>query len=110
VTQRRPPRIETNPVDVNGAAFAAARVGLHGREDAGRTMNDVIDNMVDRIITQAQRMLDEGLYDWPISRTALTRILADLEARTLGHPSLERLRRYIAQRDEAWNAGHGKTK
>jgi hypothetical protein len=73
-------------------------------------MNDVIDNMVDRIITQAQRMLDDGLYDWPTSRTALKRILVDLQARTLGHLSLERLRRYIAQRDEAWNAGEGETK
>jgi len=73
-------------------------------------MNDVIDNMVDRIMTQAQRMLEDGLYDWPTSRTALKRILDDLEARTLGHPSLERLRRYIAQRDEAWNSDRGRTK
>ena len=72
-------------------------------------MNDVIDDMVDRIITQAQRMLDDGLYDWPTSRTALKRILVDLEARSLGHPILERLRRYIAQRDEAWNADQDKT-
>jgi len=71
-------------------------------------MKDVIDGIVDRIITQAQKMLDDGLYDWPTSRTALERILVDLEARSLGHPSLERLRRYIAQRDEARNAGQGK--
>ena len=73
-------------------------------------MIDVIGDIIDQIIAHAQTMLDEKAYDWPTSRAALTRILADLEARTLGHPSLERLRRYIAERDEAWNAGQPETR
>jgi hypothetical protein len=60
--------------------------------------------IVDRLIANAQRMLDDGTYGWPASRAGLERILADLEARSLGHPDLERLRRFIANRDEAWNA------
>ena len=67
-------------------------------------MIDVIEDMVDQIIAHAQTMLERKAYDWPTSRAALTRILADLEARTLGHPGLERLRRYIVEGDEAWNA------
>jgi hypothetical protein len=70
-------------------------------------MNDVIDDMVDRMVRQAQRMLDDGLYDWPTSRTALKRILADLEMRSLGHPGLERLRRFIARHDAERGAEHG---
>lgn len=69
------------------------------------SMNDMIDDMVDRMVRQAQKMLDDGLYDWPTSRAALNRILADLEARALGHPGLERLRRFIARQDAAWDAG-----
>ena len=68
-------------------------------------MIDAIEEMVDRILAHAQTMLDEKAYDWPTSRAALARILADLEARTLGHQSLDRLRRYIEERDKAWNAG-----
>ena len=45
--------------------------------------------IVDRLIANAQRMLDDGTYDWPASRAGLERILADLEARSLGHPNLE---------------------
>ena len=60
--------------------------------------------IVDRLIANAQRMLDDGTYDWPASRAGLERILADLEARSLGHPNLERLRRFIAEHDEAWKA------
>lgn len=73
-------------------------------------MADVIADMVDRLIAHAQQMLDEDAYDWPTSREALERILADLDARTLGHQSLGRLRQYIAQGDKGWNACKGGTK
>ena len=42
---------------------------------------------VDRVIVHAQRMLDDCAYDWPASRAALERILANLHA-PLGHPDL----------------------
>ena len=73
-------------------------------------MTDVIVEIVDRVIVHAQSMLDDGAYDWPASRAALERILADLEARSLGHPGLGRLRRYIAQGDDAWKVRRGETK
>ena len=64
-----------------------------------------IAEIVDRVILHAQRMLDDGAYDWPASRVALEKILADLEARSMGDPSVERLRRFIALREDAWKAG-----
>ena len=38
--------------------------------------------IVDRLIANAQGMLDDGTYGWPASRAGLQRILADLEARS----------------------------
>ena len=73
-------------------------------------MIDVIGDMIDQIIAHAQTMLDDKAYDWPTSRAALMKILADLEGRTLGHSSLERLRQYIAERDAEWDAGHPETR
>ena len=66
-----------------------------------------IDEIVERVILQAQRMLDDGAYDWPASRAALTRILADLEARSVGDPALERLRQFVALGDDAWKVRQG---
>ena len=60
--------------------------------------------IVDRVIQHAQTMLDDGAYDWPTSRAALQRILADLVTRSGGHPNVERLREFIALRDDAWKA------
>jgi len=63
-----------------------------------------IDEIVDRVIVHAQRMLDDGAYDWPASLAALERILADLEARSVGDPAVERLREFIALGNKAWKA------
>jgi hypothetical protein len=65
-------------------------------------MTDVIVEIVDRLIAAEENMLENDDYDWPTSRAALERILADLEARSLGHPDLKRLRWFIAISDEAW--------
>jgi hypothetical protein len=69
-----------------------------------------ITEIVNRTIGHAQRLADEGVHDWPTARFALTRILADLEARSPGEPSLERLCEFIAVGDRAWNAREGQTK
>ena len=61
-----------------------------------------IEEIVDRVIVLAQRMLNDGVYTWPESRAALARILADLEARAAGDPGLERLRQFIALGDNEW--------
>jgi hypothetical protein len=73
-------------------------------------MTDIIVEIVDRVIIHAQSMLDEGAYDWPASRAALERILADLEARSLGHPGLARLRQFIARGDDEWKLSCDETK
>jgi len=66
-------------------------------------MVDSIDEIVGRSIRHARRMLGEGHYDWPTTRRALRTILADLEARSPNHPSLARLRAFIAANDRAWS-------
>jgi len=58
--------------------------------------------IVDGVLLHAQRMLDDETYDWPTSRVALERILADLEAQSAGDPGLERLRGFIATGEEVW--------
>ncbi len=68
-----------------------------------------IAEIVDQVIGHAQRMLDDGAYDWPASRAALERILADLEARSAGDPDLERLRQFIAGGDDARKARRRET-
>lgn len=67
-------------------------------------MTDVIVEIVDRLIASEEPLLEKGGYDWTTARAALERILADLEARSLGHPELKRLRFFIAITDEAWSS------
>jgi hypothetical protein len=66
-------------------------------------MVDSIDEIVGRSIRHARRMLREGHYDWPTTRRALSIILADLEARSPNHPSVARLRAFLAANDRAWS-------
>jgi hypothetical protein len=65
-----------------------------------------IAEIVDRVILHSQRLLDDGAYDWPTSRAALERILVELETRSVDDPNVQRLRRLIALRDDAWKARH----
>jgi hypothetical protein len=65
-------------------------------------MDRFIDEIVRRSMRHARRMLREGPYDWPVARRALRKILADLEATSPAHPSLPRLRAFIASKDRAW--------
>jgi hypothetical protein len=65
-------------------------------------MDRFIDLIVRRAIRHAKLMLKQGAYDWPTTRGALRKILADLESRSPQHPSLPRLRAFIASRDRAW--------
>ena len=41
-----------------------------------------------------------------VFRAALERILVDLETRSVDDPNVQRLRRFIALRDDAWKACH----
>jgi hypothetical protein len=65
-------------------------------------MDDFIDEVIRRSMRHARLMLKEGAYNWPVARIALRKILADLEAKAPDHPSLRRLRAFIAQNDHAW--------
>ena len=102
-TQRRRSQFVTIAIDVGGAELAAG-AGLARARDVRCAMTDVIVEIVDRLIAAEEKMLDSEDYDWPTSRAALERILADLEARSLGHPDLKRLRWFIAISEEAWKA------
>jgi hypothetical protein len=66
-------------------------------------MSASIAEIVRRTIRHARRLSKEGVYDWPTTRVALSKILADLEARAPGDPSLERLRQVIERGDRAWS-------
>lgn len=76
--------------------------GVADGEAAGAAMDRLIDETVRRSIRHARLMLREGSYNWPVARRALRKILADLEARSPDHPSLPRLRAFIASKDRAW--------
>jgi hypothetical protein len=69
---------------------------------AGAAMDPFIDEVVRRSIRHARLMLKQGPYNWPVARLALRKILADLEARSPDHPSLPKLRAFIASKDRAW--------
>jgi hypothetical protein len=90
------------PHDVNGAAFAALVPDVAHGEATDAEMDPFIDETVRRSIRHARLMLRQGSYDWPIARRALRKILADLEAKSPNHPSLPRLRAFIAANDRAW--------
>jgi len=62
-----------------------------------------IAEIVDGVIVHAQRLLDDGAYDWPASRAALQKSWST-ETRSVDDPNVERLRRFIALTDDAWNA------
>lgn len=71
-------------------------------EAAGAPMDPFIDEVVQRSIRHARRMLRQNAYDWPVARRALRKILADLEAKAPDHPSLPQLRAFIASNDRKW--------
>ncbi len=57
-------------------------------------------DVVDGAIRHVRALSATKGYDWPTARAALVKILADLEARDPNDPSLERLRQFIAERDQ----------
>ncbi len=64
-------------------------------------------DIVDRAIDHARQLVAKG-YSWPTARIALRRILADLETRTPDDPSLDRLRRFIAEGDSTSEKNPGR--
>jgi hypothetical protein len=76
-------------------------------EALGRPMDDFVEEVVRRSMRHARRLLREGSHNWPVARIALRKILADLEERAPGDPSLRRLRAFIASSDRAWLRENG---
>ena len=66
----------------------------------GQFMRARTSEIVDGAIRHAQELSAIDGYDWRTARAALSKILADLEARDPRDPSLERLRQFIAERDK----------
>ncbi len=64
-------------------------------------MSAPIAEIVDRVIRHARKMSTTIGYDWTTARAALAVMLADLETRDPGDPSLDRLRAFIADGDPA---------
>jgi len=71
-------------------------------EAADAAMDPFIDEIVRRSIRHARLVLKENASNWPLARLALRKILADLESRSPDHPSLARLRTFIASNDKKW--------
>ncbi len=65
-------------------------------------MDAFIDEVVRRSIRHARLMLKQGAYNWPVTRIALRKILADLEAKAPSDPSLPKLRTFIVSQDRKW--------
>jgi hypothetical protein len=66
-------------------------------------MDSFIDEIVRRSMRHARLVLKtEGDDNWPLARLALRKILADLESRSPDHPSLTKLRAFIASHDRKW--------
>jgi hypothetical protein len=65
-------------------------------------MDRFLDVIVRRSMRHARLMLRQRVCNWPTVRRALRKILADLETRSPDHPSVPRLRAFIASNDRAW--------
>jgi len=58
-----------------------------------------IEQIVDRTIASTSALLSEGPQSWSVAREGVERIYDDLELRFPGHPALERLKAFLADRD-----------
>jgi hypothetical protein len=94
------------PPYVNGAALAPPVPVVADGKAASATMDPLIDEIVQRSIRHARLMLKEGSHHWPVARLALRKILADLESSAPDHPSLPKLRTFIASNDRKWLREH----
>src|SRR5271165_7380140 len=68
-TQRRPPRIERIRLTSTAPRLRPQTRDSRGREDVRCAMIGIAE-IADRVILHAQRLLDDGAYDWPASRAA----------------------------------------
>jgi hypothetical protein len=62
-------------------------------------MADMIDGIVERTIAQTLRIVTTSRQSWSVAREGIEKIHDDLARRSPGHPALERLKTFIAERD-----------
>jgi hypothetical protein len=62
-------------------------------------MADVIDRIVEQTIANTLTVLTTSQQAWSVARAAIEKIHDDLARRSPGHPALERLKTFIAERD-----------
>ena len=79
-------------------------------EDVRCAMSVSIAEIVRRTIRHARSRPIVNAFLRYSARVALVKILADLEARSPGDPSLERLRHVIERLDRAWTLREDETK
>jgi hypothetical protein len=65
-------------------------------------MDRFIEQIVRRSLRHARLILKQDPHNWPVARLALRKILADLESRSPDHPSLPKLRAFVAANDRKW--------
>jgi hypothetical protein len=86
------------------SALTLSAFGLPGSRAAGAprvlnlglVMKDRIARVVDKAIDYAEEVLANEIVSWPVAREGLTRLLASLKSQAPDHPSVDRLRRFIA--------------
>ncbi len=62
-------------------------------------MADMIDRIVERTIANTSTILETSRQAWNVAREGIEQIHDDLALRSPGHPALERLKAFIAERD-----------
>ncbi|MGD0564359.1 MAG: hypothetical protein ABSA66_14885 [Roseiarcus sp.] len=63
-------------------------------------MADKIEEIVNRAIEHTLTILDASRGGWSVAQAGLEKIHDDLAFRTPGHPALDRLKAFIADRDQ----------
>ena len=67
--------------------------------DLGEVMADLIERIVEQTIAQTLTLVTTSQQTWSVARAGMKKIYDDLALRSPGHPALERLKTFIAERD-----------
>ena len=62
-------------------------------------MADLIDRIVEQTIAQTLTLVTSSQQTWSVVCAGMEKIYDDLVLRSPGHPALERLKTFIAERD-----------
>ena len=68
-------------------------------------MQDKRSEVVDEVLATNEKLLAERKISWPTARQSVSMILNDLIEQSPNHPSIERLRDFIARHDAESRTG-----